>query len=548
MKDFTDGKVFRSNKFFQENKKCLQIILYQDSFEIVNPIGSAKKKHKVLAVYMNIGNIPDHLRSHINTIKLVALCKEVDFNHKQVYGKLVEDLKILEESGIEVNTNVIKGSLAFITGDNLGSHALGGFVENFSTTQYFCRFCLVTKNEFHSDVSKIHEPRTIESYNRAVDQADIDKNFEGVKFNSVFNELNNYHVCSPGLPPCLGHDLFEGIVAYDLLLYVRYFIDHGWFTLKQLNRRIENFKYSPADRTDKPCTISTKNTKLPGGACQIWNFLRLFPLLIEDKIVSTEDDTWILLLLLSEIVEIICSPTIHKAILPYLETLIFNYLSERQSLFPGVKLRPKHHFTSHYPQLILEFGPLIKVWTMRYESKHRFFKRVVRYSLNFINIIKSLSIKHELLQSYIRLGADIRLQSQVYNSIDFQPHLFNADIQRAITNAGLTHSIQQCTKAIIKGTTYSQGQIVVLRQRGYRYDIILGKICMILCYMEEIYALFELIANEFVPHLNAYKLGKINSYECQRLCNIIDYKPLHIYDIGNMLCIKPWNGFVSYSI
>lgn len=42
--DCDDGKVFMSNVFFQENPNYLKLVLYQDSFEVVNPLGSAKKK------------------------------------------------------------------------------------------------------------------------------------------------------------------------------------------------------------------------------------------------------------------------------------------------------------------------------------------------------------------------------------------------------------------------------------------------------------------------------------------------------------------------
>lgn len=39
LEDFTDGTVFQENQFFKDNPDAIQIILYQDSFEIVNPIG-----------------------------------------------------------------------------------------------------------------------------------------------------------------------------------------------------------------------------------------------------------------------------------------------------------------------------------------------------------------------------------------------------------------------------------------------------------------------------------------------------------------------------
>ena len=45
--DSCDGQVFKSNTFFQENRTCLKLVLYQDAFEVVNPLGSAKKKHKI---------------------------------------------------------------------------------------------------------------------------------------------------------------------------------------------------------------------------------------------------------------------------------------------------------------------------------------------------------------------------------------------------------------------------------------------------------------------------------------------------------------------
>lgn len=78
----------------------------------------------------------------------MALCKETDFVHEIVYGKVVTDLKKIEQ-GEEIDGQYVKGALVFIIGDNLGSHCLGGFIVNFSVSQYFCRFCLITRNELY---------------------------------------------------------------------------------------------------------------------------------------------------------------------------------------------------------------------------------------------------------------------------------------------------------------------------------------------------------------------------------------------------------------
>lgn len=262
IEDFTDGSIYKNNEFFQNNKdKRIQIIMYQDELEIVNPIGPAKKCHKILAVYMTIGNIAPHLRSHVNNIKLVALCKVKDFNHQKVFGKIVDDLINIEERGVKIGNELINGSLVYISGDNLGSHALGGFAENFSKVNHICRYCLMTKDEFyaHGGACKFYKKRTKGSYESAV--AEVNKKniirkltnrknktkknivVEGIKFSSEFNRLKHFHMIK-GLPPCLGHDFFEGIVCYDLKPYVDYFINKGWITLDELNKIIENFPYS----------------------------------------------------------------------------------------------------------------------------------------------------------------------------------------------------------------------------------------------------------------------------------------------------------------
>ena len=69
--DITDGHAFKSYQFFIENPGCLKVILYQDAFEIVNPLGSAKTTHKVLAVYLSLANLPAHVRSNTDHMSLV---------------------------------------------------------------------------------------------------------------------------------------------------------------------------------------------------------------------------------------------------------------------------------------------------------------------------------------------------------------------------------------------------------------------------------------------------------------------------------------------
>jgi len=136
---------------------------------------------------------------------------------------------------------------------------------------------------------------------------------------------------------------------------------------------------------------------------------------------------------------------------------------------------------------------------MRFESKHRFFKRAIR-NLNFINVVKSLSEKHELFQSLIRLGADSRLELKIYELGHFNIDIYQENIKAAIRKINLPDDIQQCTRVNLKGTEYIKGHALVIRQDGYEENIIIGRICLFLCSIEiHLYAVFEVIESSFIP-------------------------------------------------
>ena len=60
----------------------------------------------------------------------------------------------------------------------------------------------------------------------------------------------------------------------------------------------------------------------------------------------------------------------------------------------------------------LTFGPLVRYWTMRYEARHHFFKRLAQNIGNFINLSYTLALRHQLLQCYYH-QSDTFLDSEV---------------------------------------------------------------------------------------------------------------------------------------
>ena len=95
-----------------------------------------------------------------------------------------------------------------------------------------------------SSLWKTAELRTPENYNGAVSQVEGSKPSYGVLKKSVFNELEYFDVCMPGLPPCLGHDLFEWLVQYDLALAVRHIMkDNCSCSYEYLNKTVALFNF-----------------------------------------------------------------------------------------------------------------------------------------------------------------------------------------------------------------------------------------------------------------------------------------------------------------
>ena len=193
-------------------------------------------------------------------------------------------------------------------GDNLGSHSVRRFNTNFSSSSFFCRYCNTTQAEFNKNCLCVSQMRSVQTYNTSLQrklQNGIIDSHDGIKMNSPFNELQFYHVCSPGLPPCSAHDLLEGIVRYDMILYEMHLRGKlKWFSLKFLNQLISTFKFCSFDVRLYPPTISKNSKKLPGNANENGCFLRHFPLLVLSHVTDSENSVWKLILYLKQIIEI----------------------------------------------------------------------------------------------------------------------------------------------------------------------------------------------------------------------------------------------------
>ena len=336
------------------------------------------------------------------------------------------------------------------------------------------------------------------------------------------------------------------MVKYDLALLLKLLVLKGWFTNDQLNRSIHNFCYKLCDATNKPPlqNISHFKSKYPilkGQAAEIWCFVRLLPILIKDFVEDASDKVWTTILLLRKILEMVCATNLHTSDVAYLGFIIDEYLELRHSLFPNIKLRPKHHFLRHYPSLTLQFGPLISVWAMRFESKHSYFKQCARLCKNFKCICYTLSNKHQLLQAYM-LSSNTFFPPSLQISGHIQPFFrsaFSGDIVTAMEKRHLDFSeTSVCRKIIYKGTTYNTGSFLLTgiqcdKDETCHYQF--GELILIVLVSESIpYFILKLTSCEHISKLDCYGISRsqhISSkkYKCLKCNELLDYYPLPAY-------------------
>lgn len=407
--DFDDGNKYKSSAFFTD--KTISIFLYQDAAEVVvNAIGNATSRYKLLCMYMVVGNLDPYLRCKTENVQLVLLCKNKDFAYfggNCIFRRLVEDFKTLEDDGITVHgggfPEIIRGSIFTTMNDNLGAHQIGGLVENFSTSSHFCRTCYIDHKSFQNDCLYSAELRTPENHEN--DLREIENNptkipFRGVKAGCIFDELKHFRMFNFGAAPCVAHDLFEGWINNDLFLILKRLSKEQRLSALYIQGRINEVFHKLKINTKIVIDFTRKSKNIKAKACDIWHIVQILPFILLNKPVNYNDPLVKMLMLMKNITDIVTSTVVSQTQIHLLRSLITEYLESRKTHF-DTPLRPKHHFTNHYPRLITELGPLMSFCTLHCERKHCFFKRALRSTLNFKNVVKFCAEQHQFYQALL---------------------------------------------------------------------------------------------------------------------------------------------------
>ena len=460
--DVKDGAAIKTNHFFKENPGAFSLLVYSDALEVANPLGAGRLKHKIVQVFWSISDLPRLHRSQIDKLQLGLVFREKllkKYSLDKIFKHFVDDLKLLE-SGIAVEKPVartVKAGLLAYSADNLEAHIIGGFSPCFSSRD-ICRFCHLKYKNLCTNIHNFaaenaHKPWTVEEYDIIVngfdksaddigfeettrdnlftefdepaeddeleeseEESDQDEENEeedttdnyGLKTECVFNKLAAFH-CVTSMPPDCLHDLFEGVLAQDLLGIIRILKDKRWFSLEDYNAALKQFPLSSQEASNKPQLVPSKNSvkKLPGKAVSVWCHMRFFlPIIYQNNwILDAEDSVLELAILLTEITQRITAERFEEYEIDVLEEVVIKYLDLRKLVLEENPClgtpKPKHHFICHYGENIRKFGPPLGFWTGRYESKHRVAKAIAESSKNFKNISLTVATRQQLRMASI---------------------------------------------------------------------------------------------------------------------------------------------------
>ena len=168
LSSFVDGETCLNHEFFQKYKNAIRLKIYYDEFEIVNPLGSKTGIHKIGGFYFVIDNLPPHVNSAVSNIHIFTLCYDADavkYSFKEILRPFLADLRKLEsDGGVPIDLAgeefILRASISALCGDGLAIQKLYEMLS--PSCNYFCRMCMISREELHNGSDGPFEKRSKE--------------------------------------------------------------------------------------------------------------------------------------------------------------------------------------------------------------------------------------------------------------------------------------------------------------------------------------------------------------------------------------------------
>lgn len=554
MFDICDGQYIRTHPLFSRNPRSLQIVLNTDDLEIVNPLGSHVKKHKISIFYYTLANIPPQYRSRLTAIQLLAVAKTKHVRVADGVHKLLSDfictLNTLSGGGVKMHLYnaeyTVEGALVLVPADTLAAHWLGGFKEAVSFAVKNCRNCETSSETMAQKL--VDSQCTERNHNTHVERCEqlavLSKKAKiywskmwGINSNSCLMKVNGFPL-SQGLVQDPMHILLEGVVRHELTHLLRTFIfrDH-YFSLQWLNTALSGFSYSYLHSSTKPEPI--EKNQIDGNGCMkqtsaaTFTMIQVLPFVIGCQ-VPQNNKHWMNYLRLLQIV-LLCTSCYCSSETPgLLRILISLYLQGFKRLYPDASFLPKMHYMLHFPNQMIRYGPIRHHWVFRYEGKHGFFKR--KKYRNFRNLPYSMAKHHQLNMCYKQAGTsgeravnflyagDIVGQGKTILLKEVFPALYNQMCELTSDEVGEVYIAQY---ACIHGLQYKEGCALVEKYDGFTPSFVVLK--HIIVHSQDKFFVLESTNCIYSQHVASYILTLTGLYYILPFISLKFRWPLSVY-------------------
>ena len=409
---FSDGSAAKENELLQQHPDALPLFLYEDKMNLND---TASSRPVIMSMYyISVGNLHQKAKSKLNMIHLVLVVEaDVAKNYEQadIVRPIIQDLKRLEEGILLKNGKVVYAFLGALKGDNPAVQKLGGFKES-GSAKHGCRICIDQLSTHVEEIASLL--RTKDQYDEQVRLLSSATNMQGKDYLSKeyglnrdceFNELKYFHVIG-GTPPDFFHDFLEGCIPRTLFFLLRRLLmsSSKVASLELFNDLLSEFDYGYSET--KPSLILKQHLqdggKLHQTGSQMWSLAVIVPLIL-GPLVDADDKFWRNYITLLEITSLAGAHQISTNMVAYLKEIVADYLESFQELYDQ-HLVPKQHSLVHLSTHFLRYGNVYNFNTLREESKHRYFKDVMRKLRNFKNPSYTMANQHQI-QQVVAIGS-----------------------------------------------------------------------------------------------------------------------------------------------
>ena len=169
---------------------------------------------------------------------------------------------------------------------------------------------------------------------------------------------------------------------------------------------------------------------------------------------------------------------------------------------------------------------------MRFEAKHSFFKRVVRHTHSFRNILLSLAVKHQLMVAHHLHGGAVvlpSLQAKKLSMVDLT--VLREDVKKALQiKFPSAPFIQMATTVCCSGTSYSTGMILAHGSTGCLPDFV--ELIQIAVVNGKVGFIVKCLNAWYIEHLRSFELENTGSVKVIEPNELSDIFPLAAYTVA----------------